>query len=136
MIHIKLPLLSLQKGLEAMLTSDLAPIKVYNIIPENKPFPYVSIGEFRFTGPQLKALAMLAITGGVNVFSTYEGAAEAESLANAITESLSNSDIDLAADGFRVQQTKLIEGNLITRWSEVLSGYVTIFTLTYEWTIT
>jgi hypothetical protein len=102
---MKSPELALQEAQFQRLKGSLA-VPVYDAIPDDAPYPFVSLGETFLGDESAKGENVLRVTTTLHVFSRYAGMKELKQILNQIFTGLSKRTLDLSPD-FRIVEDKL-----------------------------
>ena len=95
----RIPMTALQTGLFDLLSAGQT-TPVYDDVPDNAVFPYITIGAFTCKRVPDKTSDIWDATIQIHIWSTYSGKAEVNAVANDVTTVLSSAAI--AAQGFVV----------------------------------
>ena len=95
----RIPLNSLQKALISYLTANEV-VPVYDYVPETARPPFMTIGAFNCKEAGTKYEDMVEVTVQINIWSTYKGKFEINSIANRVIVLLQTKQIDLIEDEF------------------------------------
>lgn len=94
---MKDPTLALQGALHALLSSSLT---VYDAVPQNAAFPYVTIGDDTMTDWSAKGEGKAEVTATVHTWSRYNGRKECKEMMDAVLQAVTGAAWSL--DGFHV----------------------------------
>ena len=95
----RIPLNALQKALISYLTANEV-VPVYGYVPETARPPFMTIGAFNCKEAGTKYEDMVEVTVQINIWSTYKGKFEINSIANRVIVLLQTKQIDLIEDEF------------------------------------
>lgn len=95
----RVPLNALQKALISYLTVN-EKVPVYDYVPETAKPPFMTIGSFNCKEAGTKYEDMTEVTVQINIWSTYKGKFEINSIANRVIVLLQTKQIDLSEDEF------------------------------------
>lgn len=95
----RIPLNALQKALISYLTANEV-VPVYDYVPETARPPFMTIGAFNCKEDGTKYEDMVEVTVQINIWSTYKGKFEINSIANRVIVLLQTKQIDLIEDEF------------------------------------
>ncbi|MGG3624397.1 DUF3168 domain-containing protein [Bacillus gobiensis] len=114
---MKTALFELQKALFQRFTNDTALSskvdgRIYDAVPENTPYPYVSIGEPTNNPFDTKSSLGENIILSVHCWSSYNGKKEAYEILNLILQSLSGPPLQIGG-GFKLQDFRREQMNVI-----------------------
>lgn len=99
---------------------------VYDDVPEDATFPYITLGAFTCKRIGNKTVDIYDISQQIHVWSEYEGKKEVNEIADDITAVLTNWYIDLSTNGFKV----LSQGvDFFEAFPEEIGGYHGVLTL-------
>ena len=93
----RIPLNALQKALISYLTANEV-VPVYDYVPETARPPFMTIGAFNCKEAGTKYEDMVEVTVQINIWSTYKGKFEINSIANRVIVLLQTKQIDLIED--------------------------------------
>lgn len=89
----------MQKALISYLTAN-EKVPVYDYVPETARPPFMTIGAFNCKEAGTKYEDMVEVTVQINIWSTYKGKFEINSIANRVIVLLQTKQIDLSEDEF------------------------------------
>lgn len=95
----RIPLNALQKALISFLTVN-EKVPVYDYVPETAKPPFMTIGAFTCKEAGTKYEDMVEVNVQLNIWSTYKGKFEINSIANRIIVLLQTKQIDLSGEEF------------------------------------
>ena len=95
----RIPLNALQKALISYLTANEV-VPVYDYVPETARPPFMTIGAVNCKEAGTKYEDMVEVTVQINIWSTYKGKFEINSIANRVIVLLQTKQIDLIEDEF------------------------------------
>ena len=121
----RIPLNALQKALISYLTAN-EKVPVYDYVPETARPPFMTIGAFNCKEAGTKYEDMVEVTVQINIWSTYKGKFEINSIANRVIVLLQTKQIDLSEDEFLAvrQQVDFVEA-----YPEEETGYNGVISL-------
>ena len=97
----RIPMTALQTGLFDLLSAGQT-TPVYDDVPEDVLFPYITIGAFTCKRVADKTSDIWDASIQIHIWSNYNGKAEVNAIANDITTVVSSVVPDLSAQGFSV----------------------------------
>lgn len=100
------PLGPLRAAIYARITGDHPTRKVFDFVPDNETFPYITIGEDTDNDESTKTEQGSDITTTIHVWSRYAGSVEANQMLDEVLQSLTRAPLDLSASGFSVWQMR------------------------------
>lgn len=95
----RIPLNALQKALIIYLKENET-VPVYDYVPETAKPPFITLGAFNCKEAGTKYEDIVEVTLQLNIWSTYKGKFEINSIANRVIVLLQTKQIDLSADDF------------------------------------
>lgn len=121
----RIPLNALQKTLIDYLSAN-EQTPVYDYVPETAMPPFMTLGAFTCKEAGTKYEDLVEVTVQLNIWSTYKGKFEINSIANQVIVLLQTKQIDLSADEFVVirQQVDFFEA-----YPEEETGYNGVISL-------
>ena len=84
----RFPFSVLQARLWSRLETALAPVRVWDAVPQDAAYPHVLLGDFRLEGDRSKTANHPRVIGTLQVMSSTLGFKEAEDLADTIVKAL------------------------------------------------
>lgn len=120
----KIPLNALQKGVFSILTQHQTNT-VYDAVPKNAVFPYVTLGEFtnKFSGSKNVDISDVSLQ--IHIWSKYEGKAEVNGIAEDLAAVLTSWPVDLSSAGFNVISQGV---DFFEAFPEEIAGYHGVLT--------
>jgi len=97
----RIPLNALQKKIYELLTTGQT-TPVYDDVPPDASFPYITLGAFTCKQNGAKSLDMSDVSLQIDIWSEYCGKAEVNGIMDDIATLLSACPIDLSDDNFKV----------------------------------
>jgi len=121
----RIPLNALQKALIAYLRAH-EKVPVYDYVPETAKLPFMTLGAFNCKEAGTKYEDIVEVTVQLNIWSTYKGKFEINSIANRVISLLQTKQIDLSEDEFTAirQQVDFFEA-----YPEEETGYNGVISL-------
>lgn len=121
----RIPLNALQKALISYLTANEV-VPVYDYVPETAKPPFMTLGAFNCKEAGTKYEDIVEVTVQLNIWSTYKGKFEINSIANRVISLLQTKQIDLSEDEFTAirQQVDFFEA-----YPEEETGYNGVISL-------
>ena len=97
----RIPLTALQTAVYSLLT-DNQTTPVYDDVPSDAEFPYVTLGAFTCKQNGGKNFSSWDVSQQIHIWSLYKGKKEVNGIANDVSTLLSGVKIDLSAANFNV----------------------------------
>lgn len=121
----RIPLNALQKALLTCISTN-ENVPIYDYVPDTAKPPFMTIGAFTCKEAGTKYEDMVEVTVQLNIWSTYKGKFEINSIANRVIVLLQTKQIDLSADAFAAicQQVDFFEA-----YPEEETGYNGVISL-------
>lgn len=106
----RIPMNAFQKGLYALLVAGQT-TPIHDDVPEAAVPPYITLSEFSCKRVNEKTGDIWDVSQKLSVWSTYDGKAEVNEIADDIATVISSAIVDLSANNFRVisQEVESIE---------------------------
>jgi hypothetical protein len=101
-MKVRIPLVELQTAMYALLGSYGQEIPVYDDVPADAAYPYITLGAYTCKPVGAKGLAAFDVSQQVHIWSDYQGKKEVNSIADDISSLLTSYKLDLAAIHFNV----------------------------------
>ena len=121
----RIPLNALQKALLTYISTN-ENVPIYDYVPETAKLPFMTLGAFNCKEAGTKYEDIVEVTVQLNIWSTYKGKFEINSIANRVISLLQTKQIDLSEDEFTAirQQVDFFEA-----YPEEESGYNGVISL-------
>lgn len=121
----RIPLNALQKALLTYISTN-EKVPVYDYVPETAKPPFMTLGAFNCKEAGTKYEDIVEVTVQLNIWSTYKGKFEINSIANRVISLLQTKQIDLSEDEFTAirQQVDFFEA-----YPEEETGYNGVISL-------
>lgn len=96
---MRLPNNAVMKALFVLLKQK-SPVPVYDYLPQNAKFPYITIGHISVEDKSTKIEDIFHVTANIHVWSDYKGRYEVNSLAEKVIHILTSNQLAVDGEGF------------------------------------
>lgn len=128
---IQLPIDALQKAMYSFL-SKYETVPVYDNIPDDAMFPYITFGDFEYNPDNAKAMDMSSVTVELDIYSDQPGRAEVNQIANELCQLFSAVPVVMEEEQFKIQRQEIVSYTSYPAESFGYSGKVIISFLIYR----